>query len=108
MKFSDLSNLVSSYIRDQWVNFRRMLNEPAAREELLSGGRLYFYETGTSNHVATYMDAECSIAHCNPVICNSAGEFPDIFKQEKKIIGVKIYNESDKLIASIDPAPFGQ
>jgi len=45
----------------------------------LSGGKLYFYETGTTTAKNTFSDAEETIANTNPVILDAAGRQGDIF-----------------------------
>lgn len=40
---------------------------------LLSGGKLYTYEAGTTTPLATYQDLNGGTANTNPVILNSAG-----------------------------------
>lgn len=45
----------------------------------LAGGKLYFYETGTSTAKATYSDAAETIPNTNPVELDAAGRQPDIF-----------------------------
>lgn len=44
-----------------------------------SGGKLYFYDTGTSNLKTTFSDLAESSANANPVILDAAGREPDIF-----------------------------
>lgn len=45
----------------------------------LSGGKLYFYETGTTTPKNTYSDSAETTANANPVILDAAGRQPDIF-----------------------------
>lgn len=55
----------------------------------LSGGKLYFYETGTSTPKNTYSDSALSTANTNPVILNSAGRLDvDIWGEEETKITV--------------------
>lgn len=50
--------------------------------EPLSGGKLYFYASGTTTPLNTYSDSGLTIANSNPVVLNSDGEpATDIFLQ---------------------------
>ena len=74
-----IDNYLKTYIRDQWVNYRKALNEPQAREELLVAATLHFYERGTSIVKNIYQHADCEIIACNPQIADANGEFQPIF-----------------------------
>ena len=41
--------------------------------KLLSGGKIYFYESGTYTAKATYTDYTLTVAHTNPVILDASG-----------------------------------
>lgn len=45
----------------------------------LGGGKLYFYETGTSTQKLTYADISETIPNSHPVVLDAAGRQPDIF-----------------------------
>jgi len=45
----------------------------------LSGGLLYFYETGTTTAKTTYSDVGQTTPNTNPVVLDAAGRQPDIF-----------------------------
>jgi hypothetical protein len=45
----------------------------------LSGGRIYFYESGSSTEKDTYSDADQTVLNTNPVILDGSGRQPDIF-----------------------------
>jgi len=45
----------------------------------LSGGKLYFYESGTTTDKDTYSDADQTIANTNPVVLDASGRQPDIY-----------------------------
>jgi hypothetical protein len=45
----------------------------------LSGGRLYFYVTGTTTTLATYSNPALTTANAQPVVADSAGRFGDIY-----------------------------
>lgn len=49
--------------------------------EPLAGGKLYFYDSGTTDFRNTYSDAGLTTANANPVILDSAGRPPSIFLQ---------------------------
>lgn len=43
---------------------------------VLSGGKIYTYEAGTSTPLAAYTSSTGSTAHTNPIILDSAGRIP--------------------------------
>jgi len=43
---------------------------------ILTGGKIYTYEAGTTTPLATYTSSSGSTAHTNPIILNSAGRVP--------------------------------
>jgi hypothetical protein len=45
----------------------------------LAGGKLFFYETGTSTLAATYSNAAQTTANTNPVILDASGRMGDVF-----------------------------
>ena len=47
--------------------------------ELLGGGKLNFYETGTTTRKDTFSDAAMTIANTNPVTLDADGRAPNIF-----------------------------
>lgn len=47
--------------------------------EVLGGGKLYFYNTGTSTPKTTYSNVGLTIANTNPVVLDADGRQPDIF-----------------------------
>jgi len=62
-----LDGLTKSYMRSEWLGSRRMLNEPAARQELLAGGSVVFTEPDSSNFVWVYVDPLFEIPAPNPI-----------------------------------------
>jgi len=43
---------------------------------ILTGGKIYTYEAGTTTPLASYTSSSGSTAHTNPIILNSAGRVP--------------------------------
>lgn len=69
--------------------------------EPLSGGKLYFYESGTLVAKNTYSDSDETIPNTNPVVLDAAGRQPDIFfSGQAKII---IKDSNDVQIDVADP-----
>ena len=50
-----------------------------ANGDPLSGGKLYSYDTGTTNAKTTYSDSALSVANANPIILDAAGVPGDLF-----------------------------
>jgi hypothetical protein len=90
-----VDNFITQYIRDQWVNFRDALNAPQAREQVLSSGKLYFYEGQSNTLLYSFSDKECEIPMPNPVVADASGEFPDIFLKPGKPIRVELADRFD-------------
>jgi hypothetical protein len=44
---------------------------------ILTGGKIYTYEAGTTTPLATYTSSSGNTAHTNPIILNSAGRVPN-------------------------------
>lgn len=67
-----------------------------------AGGKLYFYESGTTTPLDTFSDQALSIANANPVIANSAGLFGEIFlqAQEYKVV---LTTSDDVTVWTADP-----
>lgn len=61
----------------------------------LAGGKLYFYETGTTTPLATYSDKALTAANANPVIADSNGNFGRIFLQTDEQYRVRLTDADD-------------
>lgn len=69
---------------------------------VLSGGKLYFYESGTSTLQDTYSDSALTVPNTNPVILDADGRLPD----DVYLSGaykVRLTDATDTLIREIDP-----
>ena len=67
----------------------------------LSGGKLNFYDTGTTNRKTTYSDAALSSANANPVILGADGVPPDIFYAgDAKVV---LTDSADVQLRTMDP-----
>ena len=66
------------------------------------GGKLHFYETGTSTPLDTYSDSTLSTANANPVVADANGRFGDIFMktQDYKVV---LKTTADVTIWTADP-----
>lgn len=69
----------------------------------VSGGKLWFYETGTSTPLATYQDEALTTANTNPVVADSAGRAGPIFLQPTKTYKLVVTDASDVTIYTTDP-----
>lgn len=71
--------------------------------DVYSGGKLWFYATGTSTPLNTYTTKALSIANSNPIVLNSAGRpAVDIFLQDLEY-KVVLMDASDNIIWTADP-----
>jgi len=72
--------------------------------EPLSGGLLFFYDTGTSNLAPTYSDEDYTIENPNPVVLDADGRMPDVFYQGfRRIV---LTNSDVEVIETRDPVGF--
>ena len=51
----------------------------------LSGGKLYFFQTGTSTPQSAYQDTALTIAHPNPITLDSSGRIPAFYLADGSI-----------------------
>lgn len=72
----------------------------------LAGGKLFFYETGTSTPKATYTDAGLTTPNANPLILDSAGRTGPLFFEsgDYKVI---LKTAADVTIRTADPVQGG-
>lgn len=72
-----------------------------ANGDPLSGGKLNFYDSGTTNRKTTYSNAALSTANANPVVLDAAGVPPNIFfTGTAKIV---LTDADDVVIRTLDP-----
>jgi len=67
----------------------------------ISGGKLYFYETGTSTPKDTYSDSALTTPNANPVVADASGRFAGIFLSGSYKVVLK--DSSDVTIWTEDP-----
>jgi len=71
--------------------------------DVYSGGKLYFYASGTSTPLNTYTTKALSVANPNPIVLNSAGRpAVDIFLQDLEY-KVVLTDANDVVIWTADP-----
>jgi hypothetical protein len=74
-----------------------------ATPDVYSGGKLYFYATGTSTPLNTYTTKALAVANPNPIVLNSAGRpAVDIFLQDLEY-KVVLKDANDVTIWTADP-----
>ena len=71
---------------------------------VLTGGKIYTYEAGTSTPLASYTSSAGNIAHSNPIILNAAGRVPtgEIWLDYTKLYKFIVRTSADVLIATYD------
>lgn len=69
--------------------------------EVLAGGLLYFFESGSTTAKTTYSDADQTVANTHPVVLDAAGRQPSIFFNGSA--KVELRDSSGVLIQSVDP-----
>lgn len=72
----------------------------------IPGGKLFFYESGTSTPKATYADASQTIANTNPVILSASGRVGNVFYDG--LARVVLKDEDDAQVWDRDPVGSSQ
>ena len=67
----------------------------------VAGGKLFFYETGTSTPATTYSDQGETSANANPVILDADGRMPDVFYSGQ--LKITLTDANDVVIETRDP-----
>lgn len=66
------------------------------------GAKAQFYAAGTTTAQAVYTTADLDVAHANPVVADSAGEFAAIYLNDDLAYRVQIFDANDVLIYDQD------
>jgi hypothetical protein len=71
---------------------------------VLTGGKIYTYEAGTSTPLTSYTSSAGNIAHPNPIILNAAGRVPtgEIWLDISSLYKFVVTTANDVLIATYD------
>lgn len=69
----------------------------------ISGGKLYFYLTGTSVPATVYANAILTTPLTNPVVADSYGNFPTIFLDPEIVYRADLTNASGTILDQADP-----
>ena len=71
---------------------------------VLTGGKIYTYEAGTTTPLASYTSSAGNIAHPNPIILNAAGRVPtgEIWLEYTELYKFVVTTSADVLIATYD------
>ena len=71
----------------------------------LAGGKLFFYDTGTTDLATTYSDSDQTVANANPVVLDAAGRMPDVFYTGS--LKIVLTDADDVIIEERDPVASG-
>ena len=66
-----------------------------ANGDAVSGAKVYFYDTGTSNLQTVYTDAGLGTPHPSPLVADSSGVFAPVFQSGSTDIKVNMTDASD-------------
>ena len=72
-----------------------------ANGDPLGGGKLFFYDSGTTTPATTYSDEAETTANANPVVLDAAGRQPDIFYTGS--LKVVLTDSDDAIVEERDP-----
>lgn len=72
--------------------------------DLLSGGKLYTYQAGTTTPLAAYTSSNGVTPHSNPIVLDAAGRVPggEIWLDYAKLYKFVVKTSTDVLIATYD------
>lgn len=70
--------------------------------KLLTGGKLYTYQAGTSTPATTYTDSTGNTAHSNPIVLDSAGRVNEIWLTSGQSYKFVVKTAQDVLIGTYD------
>lgn len=77
----------------KWIGFGTLA--------FLPGGKLYTYEAGTTNPLATYSDQALTVPNTNPIVLDAAGQ-ATIFVEDGVAYKLVLTDENDVQIWSVD------
>jgi hypothetical protein len=99
-----LKDLVESYQESEFTNRGRDIGYFKARRELLSCGKVYFYEIETTypKHVT---DKGCISVLPNPIIADVEGRFPEV--DGEGLYRVQVEQQNGDYLSCIDPVDAG-
>tara|TARA_R110000850_G_C9996087_1_gene467963 strand:+ start:14361 stop:14741 length:381 start_codon:yes stop_codon:yes gene_type:complete len=72
-----LEKLVKDYQESEYKNYGRDMSYLSARKELLTGGKLYTFEVGSSTVKPVRMKGSLEYT-ANPIVADACGEFPEV------------------------------
>jgi hypothetical protein len=73
----------------------------------LAGGKIDFYENGTTTPKNTWSDSGLSVLNANPVVIGADGRVPDIFANASDVFSVRVTDANDNVVvATVDDVSF--
>lgn len=67
----------------------------------LAGGKLYFFQSGTTTPQAAFQDTDLTLAHPNPITLDAAGRIPNFYLADGRI-KVRLDDDSGVTILAVD------
>ncbi len=97
-------DFVNQWIVNQWDNYHRKYTFAEAKEKLLTGAHLYFFEKDSTRPACTYMDSELTTIHCHPIIADSRGHFLSVYFNLNNIpeYTCRLANRNDEILLITD------
>lgn len=74
-----------------------------ANSNPLAGAKWYFYATGTTTPLSVYTTAALNVAHANPVVADSGGQFAPIYFDAEQIYRGVLKTAAGATLRDIDP-----
>jgi hypothetical protein len=99
MKISDFINAtIDDFIRSWRINCGVLLTKKEARTKLLSHGKIYIYEPGTTTPKTTYGEIDTDMINPQPVIIDADGNTPVIYGSGEAV-KVALLDKKERIIA---------
>ena len=86
------------FSREQWFD--------ASTNQAFAGAKMFTFSSGTNTPKTTWIDAEESVRHANPIVADSNGIFPEIYGNNEYKIIIRS-NDEKTLILESDPISAG-
>lgn len=75
----------------------------------LEGGKLYFFDAGTTTPATVYKDKDQTTPHPSPIVLNARGETPDpVFLVLGESYDIRLDDPDDVTIYTVDNVPFSE
>lgn len=94
-----IDSIVNSHIESEWANNRRIINVPAAREEMLSAGSALFSKPHSTIPANIFTDEQLTMANVNPVIFDMSGKLGGVYLNPDDAYQITLRNHAGNILS---------